>query len=543
MIMTDSELILCKGIKLDKNYENVLSYNEDSLVSLCRSNAIYTGNKYKIIGVRNNIINVSCSYDVAMYSNYLAFKNPLYGNKWIFGWVTDVKLLNPSTTEITFKKDVWSTWYEDFNVGQAFIEREHVSDDTVGLHTLPENVELGEYITQTSNSSYVDDLSGLGYLADTWLVAGVSEMGLGADGPVLPANDQKKYSGINSGLRYLVFKNGHELDSYIRNTENNLSDSNIYSVFIIPTNLVNIPDADFITVPSGGSILYSFTFAYMPDSNYETDMGGISIGKASFLADSYTPVNKKLLTFPYCFMNITNNVGTTKDYHYELFNGNSCNFKILGAIGVGCSIKMYPLDYSFKGASTINVDNKLHGIDAGKLPTCGWISDSYTNWLTSNSVNIGLGIAKDITQIGLSASTGSLGGAYGGFFGIANTMSSIYEHSLQPASARGGTNQGDLNYARRNTFNIYKMSIKRENAIIIDRYFSRFGYKVNEVKTPSLTSRQQFNFIKVGGMDELIHGDIPANDLEEINSVLRKGVTIFHNYNNIGNYTISNPIV
>ena len=43
-------------------------------------------------------------------------------------------------------------------------------------------------------------------------------------------------------------------------------------------------------------------------------------------------------------------------------------------------------------------------------------------------------------------------------------------------------------------------------------------------------------------MDELITGEIPASDLEKINNICRKGVTIFHSYTNIGNYTISNPI-
>lgn len=542
MIMTDSEIILCSGIKMDKNYENVLSYNEEQMVSLCRQKAIYTGTNYKIVGVRDNIINVSARYEDCIYANYIAYKNKKYGNKWFFAWVTDVKLLNPATTEITFQIDVFSTWYSRFNIGQAFIEREHVSDDTIGLHTIPENLELGEYITQTNNNSNPDYLDEMFYLSETWLVAGVSEMGLGIDSPVLP-NDNKIYSGVNSGLRYLVFKNGFELDKYIRNTENNLSESNIYCVFIIPKSLVNIPENSFITVPVGGTITYSFEFAYMPDSNYSTEIGEVSIQKSQFLDSNYVPVNKKLLTFPYCYFNITNNVGTTKDYHYELFNGNTCDFKIFGAIGVGCSIKMYPLDYAFRGSDTSTTDNKLHGIDASKLPTCGWISDSFTNWLTQNSVNIALSATKDIINIGSGLLTGNPSGALGGFTGIAGTMATIYEHSLQPASSKGGVNQGDLIFSRRQTFNIYKMSIKRENAIIIDQYLSRFGYRVNEVKTPNLKSRRQFNFIKVGGMDEIISGNIPATALEEINSIFRKGVTIFHNYNNIGNYTISNPIV
>lgn len=535
----NSEIILCSGIKMDKNYENVLSYNEEQLVNLCRNNQIYNASKYTFLG-DENYIDIACEYGISMYANYVAFINPTFGNKWIFAWVTDVKLLNPTTSRIYFEIDVWSTWYSRFSLGKAFIEREHVSDDTIGKHTLPENLELGEYITQTNKSpSVVDNLNDLFYLSQTYIIAGVSEFGL----PVAQAVRQKIYNGINSGLLYLAFEDGYQLDRYIKNVENNLSESNIYCVFMAPRSIVNIPSAQFVTIEADEDIPYSFTFAYVPDSTSETDMGGIGIGKAEVLADNYVPVNKKLLTFPYCYLNITNNVGITKDYHYELFNSSSCGFKILGALGVGCSIKMYPVDYGFKGGGSSNLDNKLHSIDGGKLPTCGWISDSFTNWLTANSVNIGLSVAKDIINIGVGTATGNPMGFIGGFMGIANTMASVYEHSLQPASAKGGTNQGDLVFARKQTFNIYPMSIKRETAVIIDRYFSRFGYKVNEIKTPNLNSRRVFNFIKVGGLDELIYGNIPASDLEKINNICRKGVTIFHNYENIGDYTISNPIV
>ena len=202
MIMTDKngEIILCKGIKMDKNYENVLSLSESDMVTLCRNNKIYNGFNYAII--QPNKIRIDAKYEDCIYANYIAYINKSFGNKWFFAWVLDVKLLNPNTTEITFQVDVWSTWYSSFNVGKAFIEREHVSDDTVGKHTIPEGLELGEYITQSENNSTVtDNLTDLGYLGSTYLVAGVSEVGLGL---VVP-NDDKIYSGINSGLRYLVF--------------------------------------------------------------------------------------------------------------------------------------------------------------------------------------------------------------------------------------------------------------------------------------------------------------------------------------------------
>jgi hypothetical protein len=111
-------------------------------------------------------------------------------------------------------------------------------------------------------------------------------------------------------------------------------------------------------------------------------------------------------------------------------------------------------------------------------------------------------------------------------------------------TAQGNVNSGDIIASSNNLgFYFYKMCMKKEYAKICDDYLSRFGYKINEVKTPNILSRKEFNFIKVGGRDELVSGNIPATDLEEINNIFRKGVTIFHDYDTFGNYTINNPIV
>lgn len=538
----ESEIILCKGIELDKNHENVLSYNESDMVTLCRNHSIYTANKYSLLG-NTDYLDISCSYAISMYANYVAFKNPTFGNKWIFAFVTDVKLLNPTTTRIFFQVDVWATWYSRFILNQAFIEREHVSDDTIGKHTIPENLETGEYIAQIKNNTSLNPvLNNMYYLSNNVIIAGVTKIGFNIATP--QSAQQSKYNGIFSGLTYLAFKTSHDLQNYIYSVQQLLSEDNIACLFIAPLSLTGIEtSSEWLTIDTSYGVAYQFEMAFVHTSDFEKDMGEVNYPKANHLDNDYVPVNNKLLTWPYCFLNITNNAGQVTDYHYEDFNSsNWCNFEIRGAIGVGCSIKMFPKDYCVKGTSSNTLENKLHAIDGGKLPTCGWLNDAYTNWLTSNSVNIGLSLAKSVTSVGVGVATGGVGAFIGGFSSIAGTIASVYEHSLQPPISKGGINQGDLNFAQRNTFNTYPMTIKKEYAKIIDQYFSRFGYKVNEVKTPNLKSRTKFNFIKVGGMDELVHGDIPATDLEEINDIFRKGVTIFHNYNDIGNYTISNPI-
>lgn len=518
----NSEIILCKNIKMDKENENVLSYTENDMVTLCRNNSIYTANRYTFLG-NTNYLDISCSYSLAMYSNYVAFKNPIFGDKWIFGFVTDIKLLNPSTTRIYFETDVWSTWYSKFVVGNAFIEREHVSDDTVGKHTIPEGLETGDYILNSSNDG---DIS-IG--ADSYIIIGISEMPF----PITIPSGARQYNGVFSGLLYVAFETGDQAEHFINVMQEYITQDIISTMFIVPTALV--PDITFSTVTFDNN---SVTFGYVPYTDDEVLLGYNIANKMTTL-DSYTPINNKLKVFPYQYLLVDNNAGSTQIYHYEDWKDtvdDKCNFTVLGAISPGCAIRIIPTNY--KNLSMVNDE----GLDAPKLPTCGWINDAYTNWLTQNAVNIPLSIATDTLKTVGGALTGQGGSALGGLASITSTLTQIYEKSLTPQTAKGGVNQGDLTYARRLGWNIYHYSIKKEYASIIDKYFSRFGYKVNEVKTPNLKSRTNFNFIKVGGMDELVHGEIPASDLEKINSIFRKGVTIFHDYNNFGNYTISNPV-
>ena len=153
--MKNGEIILCNNIKLDMNFENVLSYTESQMVELCRNNKVYSGTKYTMMDPSINEIDIDTPYQNCIYANYVAFNNKSVGNKWYFGFITNVKYINPRTTRISFKLDVFSTWYERFNINKAFIEREHVDDDTVGKHTIPEGLETGDYVTNgIENLSY-----------------------------------------------------------------------------------------------------------------------------------------------------------------------------------------------------------------------------------------------------------------------------------------------------------------------------------------------------------------------------------------------------
>lgn len=539
----NSEIILCKNIKMDKENENVLSYSENDMVTLCRNNSIYTANKYSFLG-NTNYLDISCSYSLAMYSNYVAFKNPIFGDKWIFGFVTDIKLLNPSTTRIYFETDVWSTWYSKFVVGEAFIEREHVSDDTIGKHTIPENLETGDYIINNYNE-FGDTELNKKYIVMCYT---------GNPQSLFPSyGSGKEYTGIYTGFNYLILASGQDADSMIKGFSDNGALEKIYSLFTIPDGLIrssvhwyngpNATGSDVIEIGDGNYPMFALVPTDPVGSHNEITIKSSTNISINTTINGYTPKNNKLFTSQFNYLYVTNNTGIDIKYNYEDFINNTPAFKIIGSISVGQNIRLIPLNY--KKYDTTSVGNLLYtyGVSGSKYPTLGWVGDSYTNWLTQNAINITTGLISSGVSVAGSALTGNVGGSFNGMLNIANMMGEIRQHQLVSETGQGNINCGDLTYStKKMNFTIYQMSIKEEYASIIDKYFSRFGYKVNEVKTPNLKSRTKFNFIKVGGMDELVHGEIPASDLVKINSIFRKGVTIFHDYNDFGNYTINNPI-
>ena len=79
--------------------------------------------------------------------------------------------------------------------------------------------------------------------------------------------------------------------------------------------------------------------------------------------------------------------------------------------------------------------------------------------------------------------------------------------------------------------------------IQIDDYFSKFGYKVLEIKQPNILSRRTWNYLQVGAGEIFATGNIPQVDLETINAIAQKGVTIWHRHDSIGTYSQDNSIV
>lgn len=528
-------------VPLENDYKNTLYFASKAAQQSYFQGAVVKAYDNFSYQRKDQIIRIPDIVDNIYHCNYVMYQNSNYSNKWFYAFITDMKYINDGTTEVHIETDCIQTWLFDYVVKSSFVEREHVDDDTIGLHTVPEQLETGDYVDQNPNNpGGTQEVAKLNFLTgDKYIVIGVSENGMNVASP------QSVYNNVYSGLQFITFPSVQDFRGYIDTVQRNLSADNIYCAFMAPASLIMGDGFQWLTYQS-------FQYAFVSPSTDRKEMDIVQITKPTSLDGGYVPRNNKLLTYPYRYFALSNNAGAAAEYKYEYFSGANCDFVLEGAIGVGCSIQAIPYNYK-KGNNEFNYTfkNYMEALDAGKLPTVGWTNDSYINWLTQNAINLPLSIASDTIKlvggaavaIGTGGAAMALGGgmAAGGLQGILGTVGEIYAHSTIPATAKGGANQGDLAYASKRAFTLYKKTIKREMAQIIDGFFDMFGYKVNMVKVPNKAHRARWWYTKT--IDVNIDGAIPNNDMQTIKNAYNNGITFWRNASEIQNYSLSNGIV
>lgn len=542
MGLQNSNIIICKNIKLDKSYKDVLNYTEGQMLALCQANAVATDSSYSFIRSEKGVIKTSFSYNDALKCNYMAFQNPDYSNKWFFAFIDDVEYANDGTAKIYYTIDEFSTWFDYWNPEPCFVEREHVTNDAIGLHTLPEGLECGEYVINVTGDVETN-------LHTTELICiGVSW--LPDNTPFYTPN--RVYGGVFSGMSYILFKFTESAAKFIQAYADLGKLENIINIFMIPKSIANVDYTDGWSTGALGNQT-GINFRVLPNTaEVVTIRNDITLTSPSTL-NGYSPKNNKLFCYPYNCLTITNNVGTQAEYRYEDFVNNTPVFSLIGVPSPSCSVWLFPNNYK----KSDNVRGGYNwGIPVAKYPMGSWNGDQYTNWMTQNGINIlGHRIDAPTTHaIGgsLQALTGAATKQYGSIFeGFGQMFGAVqeqYRASMIPNTIGGQVNSGDVCYAyNKMSPTYYKMSIKEEYARIIDEWFSRFGYKINRVKLPNQIGRTYWNYVKIGAGENIGYStntdrSVPAASMEVINNIYRAGVTIWHNHANIGNYSLNNTI-
>ena len=535
LIVPTSQIILLKN-PIEIDYNNELTFSSKAaqynyfynLPKLECENATYQ-RKDEIVRFPTDPNLEGTTYDDLIQYNYCMYQNDKWSNKWFYAFVKEVIYDNPGMCYIKLETDVWQSWCFDITFKKSFVEREHVNDDSVGLHTIPENLEIGELVTREHKELFSDT-------SNFRVCFGVTET---PDESIIPQMN-KNMNGVYGGLYYFAAETFADADNIIKMYDHNSKAGSIINIFMIPFAFCESQTYSWTMQTAG----LTATVRYLSDGNSESiHLGSLFMDIPSTIG-TYTPKNNKMFISPYVFCNITNNVGLVTPLKFEdssyindITNKKSILLWVEGCLTPGVSAKAIPVSYK-------NIEyNYFYSIAVGKFPVCSWISDTYINWLTQNGVNTVINAVGNIIPNVISASMGDVGGFTGSITGIYNALHQFTVAQIAPDQAKGNINCGDVNFSYQESggLSLQLMTIKEEYAKIIDSYFDMFGYKVNSVKIPNITGRTNWNYVKTIGCNIL--GDIPQNDIEKIKEIFNNGVTLWHNPTYFLDYSQNNTIV
>lgn len=503
IIAPSSKIKIMKDIPFNDTYKYTTKFaSESAQITYFNSKVKFNVDDCMYLR-KEQVIRVPYVADDLLDCNYIAFQNVGYGRKWFYAFITNVEYVNDSVSNISYKLDVMQTWQFDYEVKPSFVEREHPSIDTIGSNTIPENLETGEY-------TYTDlGISSLFNLYQIVVASTFDESFNSSTGGM--------YGGVYSGLTYNVFSTFSDCNEFLEQaTTRNLSDG-IVSIFMLPI---------------------AFCYDYqqtLPDSFV------LDRDKQHTHINGYVPRNKKLFTYPYNMLYVTNNEGLSANYPFEFFSSNNCTFQVTGAMCATPEVMMTPLNY--KGCSK----NYNESLTVGNFPQCAYNIDTFKAFIAQNAMKLTVGAVTDIGKVvgggAMAYATGGMMGgemAVQGGMSILNTLATVYDKSTLPPQSRGG-HSSIINMANEiKGFQFYYCQIRAEYARIIDEYFDVYGYATHRVKVPNINTRPYWNYVKT--IDVTIVGSVPSDDLETIRRVHDSGVTFWKNPNQIGDYTLNNSI-
>lgn len=557
---------LIKGVNIDNRYAHTIYFaSESAQNTFFTSKVAFTFSNQYYTRHNENTIRIKTLCDAVADCTYLRFQNRPNG-KWYYAFINSVNYINENVTEIIYEIDVMQTWFiqTGCDIKPCFVDREHVSDDTFGIYHAPDTPATDEYVYHYfQNTQLFTD-----YDVNVQISTG-TESGM--------AFDNNSYMGCRMFRLDENASTADAITTFIQTAlggswDKNQQSANIVDLYSFPSEFNHATVAD--NTKTLDSFAHPTTFYYADNS-------------------SYTPKNKRLLAAPYCYLFVTDFKGENSLYQWEQFTDPSnILFRIIGNPLGGGSILAFPLNYAGE------LSNYDSGLFVNNFPKRAFSYDAYSAWVAAGGmtrlkeqqtlVNM-QGVARGMETVGdmfsvsktaiSAAGTTAAAMATGGLATpVAAYMAADAGQKISQASANAINRQvaqreaqNNINYTFKDAkyapdivmgnissdiptssrffdFNFHHMYPRKDEAIRIDDFFSTFGYSIKEVKTPRITGRKHWNFIKT--MGAVIGGDMPSTSKQAIADIFDSGIFFWKNGNEVGNFrvevtngSINNPIV
>ena len=490
----------------------------------------------------HDVITVGVNADVLDASgvNYCRYINPQAGNFYRYCFIDEIEYVAPETTRLHIRIDAFVTNIGSINYNQCFVEREHVANDTRGLHTLPEDVPTGNIVCNGVTYELCSDLSARSksiFDSNYYAAIFMTEHTFTAKG------DYDSFIGGNANCSYIVAPESiDDLGAFIEYiTDINKSDS---IIGIIPL-LRDFTTAEEVNVPAGVAQEVGTNKVYILSDNGGA-MYSVSLYSNFTTLDGYTPHNNKLYTYPYNYMSVVSSNGSNAIIEYEKITANN-NFLVSYSATMSPTLTLTPHNYN----GVTNCLDKC--VSFSQFAPIAYSIDTYNAWYAQNKNVVDLTLyekAGAIVKAGAGAlNAQSFSQANGAAENVAaqtgnaiQWLASLKDMQRRPDEMRGTLCGNAMLYMEKGGIQALDMCVKAEYAELIDRYFDMFGYNVSITKTPQISSRAHYNYCKTIGSN--VYGAIAEDQKEMIDTLFNDGITVWHISNGAiyGQYDTQNLI-
>ena len=265
----------------------------------------------------------------------------------------------------------------------------------------------------------------------------------------------------------------------------------------------------------------------------------------------YLPKNKKMFTYPFRQLLVTNNNGQSATYKWEFFTSTSSNmkeatFEINGTPLPSPELILFPTYYR---GITKDYEN---GLILNNFPSPSWNENSFEKWWAQNKESLVFGmLSSTISTVGsfMLSKPIEQGKEITNINGkIANNVGNMMAKQNVPTQFYGEISASTLQTVQNRVgYHFYDLGLEKDSAKMIDNYFTMFGYAIKQVKVPNVrqsgvTLRPHWNYVKTQAC--IIHPasgkGLPSDDESKIAQIYNNGITFWTTISEVGNYSLNN---
>lgn len=519
-----------------------------------------TLNESQVTRISNNQVKVPFPVAEVKEYNYMAIVNQKYdettgdapSDRIYYCFIMNAEYVSNMCTLITFEVDVIQTYICDAGVREAFVERCHSNTDVRYEHRETEKFSVSNY---TVDAQLTDEIG-------FYVVIGLAEGTVYStdDGATTHTAESHTYTlggwtgtntsqSIYSGVEYLCF----DISPYATNPRSTMYLKKLINYLNTQghidaiTDLYMIPKYGYSDVTLSDKIKDVATSLAMNfDVSSIAPKAGTGVTPTQL--SGYTPKNKKLYNYPYCYLKVINNKGESLDLKWEEFG--AIDTKVLECMGNWYgSGQMFLMPKNYEGVLNNEV-NKLYSLSIRNYPVCTYTKDSYKEWKAQKMGSEVLGatmsgVGSVVAGVGALAINPIAGGLalMGAGGSIIRNFGGIIADDLEASKKPNLVQNNNIDAESAITHNMFgftamRYSLSRAEAEEIDNYFTMFGYAYNKIMNVrdylENSVRPSFRYIKTAGFN--VQGNFPANYKLKFDEVFNNGITFWETTATVGEY-------